>query len=272
MPRSQKALEAFKTEVRELEFSGLYILLAKNKVYVGEAKDLYNRIKTHMANPEEKIKDWDRVIMINDGRPASQSDFNDTVIRRAVEIYLIKLLKANKYSVVSQGESQTLNAQQSTTVNSLIGEFNYFLTKKNIVTKLLEEQGQQLIFSDDVQKLLGKLGRKVTGWTAYEAVIDGQKTFVRPGSKKERGWQITSRGRKPGSFIDSLSKGKGLLLVPRDGLLLIPLTEVQKVITEKDAYKQDTIDIWIVFGDDKVTLRYKKETLDITKYRLLAKF
>jgi len=69
-------------------------------------------------------------------------------------------------------------------------------------------------------------------------------------------------------YYETISKrGEGFLLVSRDGVLLIPLTEVQKVIKDKSAYDQDTLDIWIVFGD-QITLRYKDETLDITKFRL----
>ncbi len=90
-----------------------------------------------------------------------------------------------------------------------------------------------------------------------------------PGSKNPKGWQITFRGRKPGSFIDSLQKGEGYLLVSRNGVLLIPLTEVQKVILDKTAYEQDTIDIWIVFAEEKVTLSYKRNTIDATKFRLI---
>ena len=103
IPRTQKALERFNTEIGKSEFPGIYMLFAKHKVYVGEAKSLYARIKTHTAIPDDKITDWDRAIIINDGRPATQSDFNDTVIRRALEVYLIRLLKANKFNVVSQG-------------------------------------------------------------------------------------------------------------------------------------------------------------------------
>ena len=87
--------------------------------------------------------------------------------------------------------------------------------------------------------------------------------------KKPKGWQITFRWRKPGSFIDSLQKGEGYLLVSRNGVLLIPLTEVQKVILDKTAYEQDTIDIWIVFAEEKVTLSYKRNTIDVTKFRLI---
>lgn len=271
MPRSQKSLERFNVEIGESEFPGIYILLAKTKAYVGEAKSLYNRVKTHMSIPDDKVKDWDRVILINDGRPAAQSDFNDTVVRRALEHYSAKLLKANKYNVVSQSEQQILNSLQKHTVDSLTIELNTFLKKKNLITKMLEERGQEQVFRDELRKLLEKSGRKITKWEAFEVEIDGHNAFVRPGSKKPRGWQITSRGRKPGSFIDALSRGEGFLLVPRGGVFLIPLTEVQKVITDKTTYGQDTIDIWITFEDDKVTLCYKQETIDITKFKLFDK-
>lgn len=270
MPRSQKALESFNTEIGKADFPGIYILFAKNKIYIGEAKSLYSRIKTHMTTPDDKIKEWDRVVVINDGRPATQSDFNDTVIRRALEIYLVRLLKANKYNVVSQGEPQTLNSLQKHTVDSLIVELNSFLKKKNIITKVIEERGQEEVFGDELKKILQKSGKNITRWGAYEIEIEDHKAFVRPGSKKPRGWQITFRGRKPGSFIDSLRKGDGFLLVSRNGVLLIPLAEVRKVIKDKNAFNQDTIDIWIVFGDENITLRYKEEIIDVTKFRLLS--
>lgn len=269
MPRAQKALEAFNAEIGKLDFPGLYLLFDKNRVYVGEAKSVYNRLKTHMATPDEKIKDWNLVTIITDGRPATQSDLNDTVVRKSLELHLIRLLKANKYTVVAQGEPQTLNPPQKYLVESLRAELNFFLQKKNIITKLLEETGQEEIFGDELKTILQKSGKAIGELRAYEAVIDGVKTFIRPGSKKPKGWQITFRGRKPGSFIDSLAKGQGSLLVSRDGVLLIPLSEVQKVIEDQNAYDQDTIDIWIVFREDKVTLSYKEKTIDVSQFRLL---
>ena len=268
--RTMKALEVLNNELGKIEFPGIYTLFeGKNKVYIGEAKNIYNRLKTHMANPEDKIKNWSKALVINDGRPATQSDFNDAVVRKALELYLIKLFKANKYAVVAQGEPQKLNAIQNFLVNSLKEELNFFLLKKNVIVKVLEEKGQEEVFGDELKKILEKSGRKIEGWGRYEAIIEGKKVFIRPGSKKPKGWQITFRGRKPGSFIDSLQKGEGYLLVSRNGVLLIPLTEVQKVILDKTAYEQDTIDIWIVFTEEKVTLSYKKNTLDVTKFRLI---
>lgn len=270
MPRRQQSLERFNTDTGKTEFPGVYILFDKTKVYIGEAKNLYDRVKTHMNNPDEKIKDWTRMLIMNDGRPAAQSDFNDPAVRKALEYYLRGLLKANKYNVVSGGEQQILNSHQQHTVDSLITELDYFLKKKNVITKLLEEHGQEEIFKDELIKILQKRGKKIANWKGQEVEIDGIKTFVRPGSKKPRGWQITIRGRKPGSFIYSFKKGNGFLLIPRDGVILIPLEEVQKVIKDKTAYNQDTIDIWIVFGEEKITLSYKDETIDITRFRLVT--
>lgn len=270
IPRTMKALEVLNIELGRIEFPGIYILFeGKNRVYIGEAKSIYIRLKTHMSNPEDKIKNWSKALIINDGRPAMQSDFNDTVVRKALELYLIKLFKANKYAVVAQGELQKLNAIQKFLVRTLREELNFFLLKKNVITKVLEEKGQEEVFGDELKKILEKCGRKIGEWGRYEAIIDGKKAFIRPGSKNPKGWQITFRGRKPGSFIDSLQKGEGYLLVSRNGVLLIPLTEVQKVILDKTAYEQDTIDIWIVFAEEKVTLSYKRNTIDATKFRLI---
>ncbi|HHT9133726.1 MAG TPA: GIY-YIG nuclease family protein [Candidatus Avalokitesvara rifleensis] len=270
IPKAIRTLESLNEEFGGIEFPGIYILFeGKNKVYIGEAKNIYNRLKTHMVNPEDKIKNWERAIVINDGRPATQSDFNDAVVRKALELYLITLFKANKYTVLAQGEPQKLNAPQKYLVDSLTNELNFSLLKKNIISKILEGRGQEEIFGDELKNILTKRGKNIQEWGKYEAAIEGEKVFIRPGSKKPRGWQITFRGRKPGSFIDSLQRGNGYLLVSRDGVLLIPLTEVQRVITDRSTYEQDTIDIWIAFTEEKVMLRYKDNEIDVTNFRLI---
>lgn len=269
IPRTQEALETFNAEVGKLEFPGLYILFAKDhKVYIGEAKDLYIRLKQHMANPEEKIEDWVKAYIINDGRPATQSDFNDTVVRKTLELYLINLFRANKYSVMAQGEPQQHNALQRFLTDSLKLELNFFLKKKGVIQKLIETSGQEEVFGDELRKVLEKKRLSVSEWGAHEAIVNGKKVFIRPGSKKTRGWQITFRGRKPGSFIDALQKGDGFLLIARDGAPLVPLTEVQKVIKDKSSYEQDTIDIYIKFYEGQAFLNYKNQTIEISQFRL----
>lgn len=269
VPRGTKFLEAFKTETGGVDFPGLYILFCGgDKMYVGEAKNLYTRLSQHNASPEEKYKDWGSAYIITDGRPATLSDFNDTVVRHTLELYLINLLKANKYTLLAQGQDQQLTATQTQVSEALRKELEFFLAKKGIITKLIEEGGLEEIFSDELHKILEKKNKKIEKWGVKDAIIDGEPVFIRPGSKKPNGWQITSRGRKPGSFIDSLQKGVGSLLIPRDGIPLVPLKEVQKVITDPKTYEQDTIDLWIVFNEEGVHLRYKDSSVDITMYRI----
>ncbi|OGP65666.1 MAG: hypothetical protein A3K22_01260 [Deltaproteobacteria bacterium RBG_16_42_7] len=264
IPRSLKALEAVKREWGNLEYPGIYILFHEKKVYVGEAKDICNRLKTHMTTPEDKIKDWDRALIINDGRTATQSDFNDTVIRKTIELHLINLFKANRYNVVAQGEPQKHNPHQKSMAQAFKEEFDFFLIKKNLITKLVEKPGQEEILRDDLKKILEKKGWKLEKWGAYEAVINSEKVYIRPGSKKQKGWQITFRDK----FKNTLQQGKGILLVPRDGILFIPFREIQKVIPDNSKYKQNTIDIYIDFKEESIDLTYSTHTIDVTQFRL----
>jgi predicted GIY-YIG superfamily endonuclease len=266
-PRSIKALETFNTELGKIDYPGIYILIESklNKVYIGEAKSLYARLKTHCNAPEDKIKNWGRVVIINDGRPANQSDFNDNVVRLELEYYLISLFKANKYKVLSQGEKQTLNSLQKVIVTKLILEFDFFLIKKGLIQKLIASSGQEEVMKDDLKKVLLRYKYKVAEFKAHEAKINGEKVFIRPGSKKTKGWQVTFRD----VFKNNLLHENGLLLMPRDGILLIPFSEIKKVIKDSDAFKRNTIDIFIAFEEDSVKLRYKNSEIDVTDFRII---
>jgi hypothetical protein len=267
IPRTLRALEALKKEWGNLEYPGVYILFDSSgkRVYVGEAKDIYNRLKAHLTSPEDKIKDWNKAVIINDGRSAMQSDFNDSVIRKSLELYLISLFKANRYTVVAQGEPQKQNPQQKSMVQAFKEEIDFLLMKKNLIAKLIEKSGQEEILRDDLKKILEKKGYKFDEWGAYEAVINGIKIYIRPGSPKKKGWQITFRDK----FKNTLQKGAGSLLMPRDGILLIPFSEIQKVITDSSKYKQNTIDIYINFKEETIELTYTTNTIDITQFRLI---
>lgn len=268
IPHTMRALEALNNELGTGEFPGIYILFeGRRKGYIGEAKNIYNRLKTHITTPEDKIKNWDRVLIINDGRPAAQSDFNDAAVRKALEHYLIKLFKANRYDVVSQGESQNLNAMQRFLFYSFHDEMNFFLLKKNLITRVLEEPGQELVHRDELKRVITRSGKQIQRWRAYEAIIDGQRVFIRPGSDKlPKGWQITFRD----IFKDALQSGDGALLVPRGNILLIPMTEIQKVIGDETEYQKNTIDIFILFENGSITLRYKQNTINVTNFKLIT--
>lgn len=266
-PRSLKALEVFNSELGKIDYPGIYILIETklNKVYIGESQSLYSRLKTHSNNPEEKIKNWDRVVIINDGRPANQSDFNDNVVRHALEYYLIALFKANKYKVVAQGAKQILNSLQKVIVSKLISELNFFLIKKGLIQKLIADRGQEEVMLDDLKKILEKFKYSITEFKSYEATINGGKVFIRPGSKKPKGWQVTFRD----VFKQNLQDENGSLLMPRDGILLIPFSEIKKAINDPDAFDRNTIDIFIAFEDESIKLRYKNSEIDVTTYRIV---
>jgi predicted GIY-YIG superfamily endonuclease len=266
-PRSLKALELFNSELGKIDYPGIYILIETkfNKAYIGEAKSLYTRLKTHNSTPEDKIKNWDRVVIINDGRPANQSDFNDNVVRLELEYYLISLFKANKYKVIAQGAKQTLNALQKVIVTKLILELNFFLIKKGLIQKLIAARGQEEVMLDDLKKILERYKYSITEFKSYEATINGEKVFIRPGSKKTKGWQVTFRD----VFKKTLLDENGSLLMPRDGILLIPFSQIKKAINDTDAFKRNTIDIFIAFEEDSIKLRYKNSEVDVTAYRIV---
>lgn len=266
LDRSLKQLEKInRNEWGKLEFPSIYVLFEKNKVYVGEAKCVYSRTKTHINSPDQKIKKWEQVLIINDGRPATQSDFNDIVVRRYLEDYVIKLFKQNNYRVVSQGSGQQLTSIQQTAVDNLIKELNFFLKKENLITKLLPDKGQEQVHRDDLKRLLEKMVKRIERWSATEAIIDGVKVFNRSGSPKKKGWQITFRDE----FKDMLEKGQGVLLVPRGGILFIPFKEIQNVITDSSKFKQKTIDVYIDFKEDSIELVYTTNKIDVTQFRLI---
>lgn len=268
-PRSLDALNRIHEEFARDTFPGVYVLFESkaSKVYIGEAKNLYSRIKTHISQPEEKIKNWDRAIIISDGRLSSQSDFNDNVIRLAIEIYLIKLFKLNKYIVVAQGEEQHINSQQKSILKSLLKELDFFLQKKALITKFVQNKNEEEILNDELRKIIKKKNYSISSWSAYEAIIDEERVYIRPGSQKTKGWQITFRDE----FKRSLETLNGKLLVPRGRIILIPFSELIKIFGEdENVFSKNTIDIFIEFtSEGDVLLKYKGNIQNITQFAVI---
>lgn len=270
IPRKQKSLKALIKELATVRYPAIYILFEKRtKAYVGEAEHFPARMNQHMTNPDDKIKNWNEVLVISDGRPITQSIFNNKAVRQALEAHLNKLLKTNKYEVVASVRSPTLDQSQQCIFDKLLPELYFFLEKKGIITKPLDEEGQQQIFLDELKDLFKRMGIPMKKWGEKEAISpEGKKVFIRQGSPKSKGWQVTIRGRKSGSFIDCARRGDGYLLVPRGGILFIPLNIIQEFIP-KDGFERDTVDIFFDFGSQEVTLKYHDKVLNVTEFRLL---
>lgn len=270
MPRSEEALDIIINEIGLSPIPGIYLLFderSDKKVYIGQSENLKSRLATHIKSPENKIKSWERVIIINDARNATQSDLNDENIRLILENYLVDLFKINRYKVTTvSSRSPSLSAAQKALVDSFKEELVVLLTRKSKITKVLTERGDDEVYNDEVQKILKSKGYKIDKWGKIEAIVNGQKTFLRPGSIKPNGWQVTFRGNKPDSFKTCLEQGTGYLLMPRGPILLIPLDEIRDFIKKNDktAFKRDTIDIFVRFDEEKLVIVYKNAEKDIT--------
>lgn len=272
IPRSEQALDIVINEIGSSPMPCLYMLFderSTKKVYIGQTENLKSRLSHHIKSPEEKIKNWSRALIINDGRNATQSDINDENIRLTLENYLVQLFKINKYMVVtSASRKPSLSSTQKTLANTFKDEIIVLLTRKTKITKVLTEKGDDEVYNDEVKKILERRGYKIDKWGKVEASINKKPTFLRAGSSKPNGWQVTFRGSKPDSFKTKLKNQNGYLLMPRGPVILIPLEKIAKHINKvnKKAFDRDTIDVFIRFDEDKIVLVYKREELDITKF------
>ena len=154
IPRSEQALDTVVDEVGNSPIPGLYMLFderSDKKVYIGQTENIKNRLAAHMRSPEDKIKNWDRAFIINDGRNASQSDLNDENIRLVLENYLVNLFKINKYKVTtSSSRTPSLSSTQKTLVDSFKEEIVILLTRKSKISKVLTESKDNEVHNNEL--------------------------------------------------------------------------------------------------------------------------
>lgn len=269
MPRNEQALDAIVDEIGRSPIPCLYMLFDERsgkKVYVGQTENLKGRLTSHIKSPEDKIKNWDRAIIINDGRNATQSDLNDENIRLVLEDYLVKLFKLNRYKTVTvSSRSPSLSSQQKTLFISFKDEIAILLSNKNKINKFITERTDAELDLGEVKKTLIRKGWSIKDWGAQYAIVNNMPTIIRPGSAKRKGWQVTFRGSKS---LAGLEEGNGYLLMPRGKIIIIPLKEIKNFVSQvdEDVFNRDTIDIFIRFDEDKIALVYKDSEVTITHY------
>jgi len=272
MPRSEQALVLIIDEIGKSPLPGIYLLFderSEKKVYIGQTENLETRLKTHMKTPEDKIKSWERAFIINDARNAAHSDLNDENIRLVLEDYLVRLFKLNRFQVETSASRQPgLSATQKTLCESFKEEINILLANKGKINKFIRHKQDDEIYLDDARKVLAQKGWQIQEWGAAYAVINNKKCIVRPGSEKPKGWQVTFRGSQ--SYAE-LKNGNGFLLMPRGKLLMIPIERIRLLVlsTTPDAFTHDTVDVFVQFGEEKISLIYKTGNIDITDCSVL---
>jgi hypothetical protein len=272
IPRTEQALDLVIREIGIPPIPGLYILIDERsgrRAYVGQTEDLSNRLLDHIRSPENKIQHWQRAVILNDGRNASQSDLNDENIRLSLEDYLVSLLRINRYEIVTAAtRSPSISAIQAILFNAFREEINILLSHKGKISRLLTGKRDDEIFLEDAKRILAKKGYHIETWGEKYATVNGQPVVIRPGSLKAKGWQVTFRGSKSLSF---LQKGEGYLLMPRGPLVLLPLEEIRDFILSIDplAFQRDTVDIFIRFDESRLVLAYKQGEKEITAASVL---
>jgi len=63
--KAQHSLAVLDREISNVSYPGLYLLFDGKKIYVGEAKNVIKRLETHTHNPDKKISEWNKVVVIN---------------------------------------------------------------------------------------------------------------------------------------------------------------------------------------------------------------
>lgn len=273
IPRSEQALETVIDEIGRSPIPGLYILMderAEKKAYVGQTEDLRGRLLTHIRTPEEKIRQWQRAFLFNDGRSASQSDLNDENIRLTLENYLVDLFKINRYRVVtSSTRLPSLSSNQRILCDAFREEMNVLLSNRGAITRFLLGRLDDEVYLDEARKILTRRGHEIQEWGEKYARIDGQPVIIRPGSLKPKGWQVTFRGSRS---LAQLKEGSGFLLMNRGGLVLLPLRDVRDFVLSVDAsaLQRDTVDVFLRFEEERILLVYKGSAMEITSYSVEA--
>lgn len=269
IPRSERALETVVDEIGRSPVPGLYVLLderAEKKAYIGQTEDLRERLLVHVRIPEDKIRQWQRAFIFNDGRSASQSDLNDENIRLTLENYLVELFKINRYRVVtSSTRLPSLSSNQQILCDAFREEINILLSNRGAITRFLMGRLDDEVYLDEARKILLRRGHQVQAWGEKYATVDDQPVIIRPGSPKPKGWQVTFRGSRS---LAQLQKGLGFLLMNRGGLVLLPLQEVRDFVLSVDtaALQRDTVDIFLRFDEERIVLVYKSGEKDVTQY------
>lgn len=210
-------------------------------------------------------------MIIWDGRPNTTSVFNDATIRQFIERKLIEVFKKSEtFKPVNKVEyPPPLNYAQLSKSNSLLDEIQFMLDKQKLINPLVSEEIiQEEMTLKELEDLLTNKGYKVNDWNSrLETVeINGKKCFYRSGSNKPKGWQVTLKHDLK-RFLDE-SDEDGYFLFNRGRCLLIPMNELRKEFRDLSKGK-NTLDIFVVFENDKTKIKSHNKELDVSKFCLI---
>ena len=223
---------------------GLYVLLddEAERAYVGESSNLKARLGQHLDKPPRELGRFDRALILNDGRAAVHSRFNDTTLREALEQATIRLLlDGGSHSLVNQQKRMPeLSVTQQTLFESLRNELGHVLYELELIAGRPRAHADAGIVrpQDAATRFPAAL---ITDIKGYEGTSGGQTVFFRKGSEKPQGLQVTIRVGEP--FGKAVVKGEGFLCMNRGRCYLIPNREVRSWLGKK--LEQQTVDVFL---------------------------
>ncbi len=263
------AVNKLSSELGGSKFAGLYLLIDSDnyKIYIGETADIKDRIKQHVKESPKEGFEFDKVIVIWDGRPIETSHFIDETIRKSLESECIKAFKNfSAYAPVNTvSATLTVSVYQQSTINKFRDEL-FFLINKFHLLKMLpyEEKPSEPLSEEEIKKLLSKNGYKVEKLIANQKTVtcDNANIFYRSGSPKSLGWQVTMRD----VFLDEMFSGNPdvYFLLSRTIPYLIP----SKFFKDNLEDKKEGVTLDFFIKDSEGKLYCHDESIDINKYRI----
>lgn len=254
---------------------GVYILISKSTVYVGEAGNLRSRILSHDQKPDARLRKFERIIILSDFRTGGLSDYSRANFRKSLESFVIQACKKNqKLKVINVIEQPpTLPHYELHLLKQYSAETHFVLWKTRVVPKPVKagEVNKEEIRKEEIQKILRSKGYKVEKLTKNEAIINNVICLIRTGSDKPKGWQITLRLKEK---FKPLVEGKsGYLLIDRGKGFLIPFSEIRPWLNTHKLLTRQTIDIFLKITRSDSILKYSSRevgglVMEVEKYRL----
>lgn len=266
-----EAVKKIPEELGGAGFGGIYFLVddVNSQIYVGETSDVNDRTKQHIKKSPVEGFDFNKIIVIWDGRTIATSHFNETTLRKALEYESIKAFKGfSSYEPVNTVSAPaTLNVYQKASIEKFKSELFFLLYKFHLISELpTEVRPSEQLTHDEVKKLLERNGFQVEKTSGNQRIVmcaDNVIIFYRGGSPKPQGWQVTMRD----TFLDEMLSGKDgvYFLLSRTEPFLIP----SKFFKENNLESKKeglTLDFFIKEKEQK--LQCHDLLLDISQFKI----
>ena len=137
------SIEKINEEFGDINYSGLYLLIdsTKNKIYVGESSNVKMRNKGEIKTPPVQGFEFNRIILIWDGRPSTTSCFGEEGFRKSLEKVCINVFN-NDYSdyenINTVKNPKETNIRTKSSVTRFTNDLYFLLKKYGLIHRIPE--------------------------------------------------------------------------------------------------------------------------------------